>query len=122
MPPDEIAALFAELLDSQLLDILTMLEALCQLANRQWQAYAPLAIDVQQRVDEWLTVNWDSNSLTFLEAATSLVGLLGLPRSWATIRSSVDHPNAAIAAELRKFCTEMERGDPLDPWSGMPKP
>ncbi|GEM_PF-2164645 len=59
MPPDEIAVLIVELLDSQSLDVLTTLEALCKLADHQWHAYAPLATDVHHRIDEWLTANWD---------------------------------------------------------------
>ena len=123
MPPSELADLFDELLNSPCADTIAVLDALCQLADRQWHTYEPLAPPVHQRVDVWLVDNWLATSLPFTEAATSLVGHLGLPRSWAKIQSlatiSTD-PN--IAAELRGFCAEMEGGDPLDPWSGMPKP
>ena len=122
MPPDEIAALFTELLDTSTDTVLDTLAALCQLADRQWHAYEPLNAIVHQRIDAWLIANWDSVSLPFAESATSLVGHLGLPESWAKIKSTINHSDSAIAAEFREFRTEMERGDPLDPWSGMPKP
>jgi hypothetical protein len=67
--------------------------------------------------------NWLSNSLPFTVAATSVIGHLGLPRSWANIQALANNTSDAdIASELRDFRAEMERGDPLDPWSGMPNP
>jgi hypothetical protein len=121
MPPDEIAVLFAELLATPLDSVTQTMDALCQLADRQWHAYQPLDASIHQRVDAWLIANWDSTSLAFAEAASTIVGHLGLPGSWSKIKSG-NHANSAVAAEFREFIAEMERGDPLDPWSGMPRP
>ena len=123
MAPADLAVLFNELLESPPSDPVAVVNALCQLADRQWHTYEPLSPTLQQRVDAWMIDNWLSTSLPFTVAATSVIGHLGLPRSWAKIQTLANNrsdPN--IASELRNFCAEMERGDPLDPWSGMPKP
>ena len=121
MPPREIAALFSELLDARPQSVTATLDALHELAERQWHAYQPLDAAIHKRVDAWLIANWDAGSLHFAQVVTTIVGRLGLPESWAKIKSG-NHMDA-VATEYREFIAEMEQqGDPFDPWSGMPKP
>jgi hypothetical protein len=123
MAPADLAVLFNELLESPPSDPVVVVNALYQLADRQWHTYDPLSPTLQQRVDAWMMDNWLSSSLPFTVAATSVIGHLGLPRSWANIQTLANNTSDPdIASELRAFCAEMECGDPLDPWSGMPKP
>src|SRR5262245_11658744 len=122
MTPADLAELFNELLALSPSEPIAVVNALYQLADRQWHTYEPLEPTLQQRVDAWMMDHWLSNSLPFTVAATSVIGHLGLPRSWANIKALVNNTSdPGIASELRAFCAEMERGDPLDPWSGMPK-
>ena len=124
MDSAEIEPYFHELLEvaesPTTCDVAMVAEAFYELADRQWHAYEPLAPSVLERVDDWVVRNWDSSSLAFVDPIIGVIAHLGLPRSWKTLKLSIESDLAPdVRAVIERAMTEFKRGDPLDPWSGM---
>lgn len=61
------------------LDVLDVMEALYQLADRQWHTYTILPAEYKKRVERWIGEHWLSSSLDFVRNVGFIAGSLGLP-------------------------------------------
>jgi len=55
-----------------------IMDALYELANRQWHTYSLIHDDVKILIETWIINNFNSESLKFVENATSIAPMLGL--------------------------------------------
>lgn len=82
MNQESVLALFTELLDfldaESRWDRDDVVDALYELADRQWHTYSLLNPDLRNRVERWIFENWCVDEVPFVESVTGIVPLLGL--------------------------------------------
>src|SRR3954470_4378496 len=96
MTRSETNALFKELLAIPMAgdegDVIAVLEAMYQLADRQWHTHTLLDRSTRTEVDEWVIRNWDPNSLAKVKIFISIIAHLGLVSSCEMLRRECEKP------------------------------
>lgn len=119
MAPDEIQCeLEALLLVHMEMSSLQLMEALEELADRQWHTYTLLAAPLIARVEQLIISRWqDQPEVT--EIVLSIVARLGLVRVWGFL---LGHDRQVMSPTSRKAIEEAEieiAATIADPYSGM---
>lgn len=91
-----------------------IVDALWELADRQWHTYSILDKDVKYRVDMYVTnlllkTDWDKETIKVLRQLLSVIGNLGLANSYAILLSlRNDDMNPSILSEIDSYIREIE--------------
>lgn len=95
-------------------------EALYELADRQWHTYELISSNVRYEIENWIEEVWNLNSKGFIDNITSVIGYLGLGRSFKLIKQSLelDIKDKEIKQILLDTVKELD-GNVEDPYSGM---
>lgn len=108
----------AVLTNTEPLDRPSLIEALGELAGRQWHTYTKLDLQMTLKIEAWLEANWDRESLHECGLVCSIVATLGLKQFYDLMRSETHSFSKEIRDEMRSFFDEM--GESVeDPYSGM---
>ncbi|WP_028400052.1 hypothetical protein [Ectobacillus panaciterrae] len=120
---DELKRLFTSFLDyvekEEHQDTMEISEGLLELADKQWHTYEKLDEITKDRVEDWVSQNWNVNSVDLVDVTLSIIGYLGLEKSYEMVKQELDK---SIKHEIRKMIMDTvdEYGDDVfDPYSGM---
>ena len=91
--------LFAEIKATAVLEIPDVLEAIFQLADRQWHTYSILSQEYKDKIEVWVSEHWQSNSLDYVEKAGFIAGAIGLPGVLFILQSELNNPQ--VREEVR---------------------
>jgi len=126
MEPAEVQkafdGLFSEMATNAEPDVLDVVEALYQLADRQWHTYSVLPAEYKNRLEQWIDEHWLPTSLEFVMKVGFIAGSVGLPGVLSLLQTETR--NHQLREEVRKAIVSMvEELTPKihDPYHGMPK-
>lgn len=126
MTVEELEKYFTQLINYAMkvsdIDNESVAEALYELSDRQWHTYEMINDAIKERIEEWINKVWNTNSPELLENITSIIGLLGLVKSFQLVKKSITED---ISDEVRGILdiTIKELNENVgDPYSGMKKP
>ncbi|BCN29444.1 hypothetical protein [Anaeromicropila herbilytica] len=122
MPIDELEKLFRRFLinvKTTNFRIEESLEALLELADRQWYTYELLSEDLKAEIEEWLLSIIDFESDEIIEYLTLIVGRLGLSKLYATMKGSLTgNLKKEVRQEIEEIVEEID-GHVENPYYGM---
>lgn len=126
MDPLDVQKCFDELLSeaetSVNLQVCDVLEALYELADRQWHSYTILPAEYKNRVEQWLKGHWLPSSVEFVVRVAFIAGCIGLPGVLQLFEADSHNPH--LREDVRKnMVSILEELKPIihDPYHGMPK-
>jgi len=118
--PEILRPFFLKVLEMEEGDSLTAMEALCELADKQWHSYRKLDADLAAAVEKWLAEHWSDESLEKVEGFTFIIAHLGLGHAHQRVVSRLA---ATLPREVRKEIEEYQREmsglDVFNPYSGL---
>jgi hypothetical protein len=119
LPVDEIHKYFCDLMDevgdSENVDFDSTVEGLWHLANRQWHTYTILEKGIKTRIDDlliriFLNYNWRYKSVITLREILSIIGNLGLVKSYKLIKESRNQEmDGLYRQEIDNFINGIDR-------------
>jgi hypothetical protein len=119
VPATELRQLFAETL-SAFVPISDKIDALIELANKQWHTYERISPELATEISAFINVTWNPDDLQQTEALLSIVGHLGLDASMSLLITAATSPRTAPLVRAAILGASQEYGDqPLDPYLGM---
>jgi hypothetical protein len=100
-------------------DLEDTLEALYELADRQWHTYQLLNETIKLEIEDWLISIVDFNSAEIIDCITSIIGYLGLSSLYETIKATLikdlnEEVRQIITETIKEFDAHVE-----DPYYGM---
>lgn len=114
--------LFRELADLPNLDDMDVLEAMYQLADRQWHAYEMLPMPYKERLQQWIDKHWHACDKMFVRKVGFIGGCVGLPGVLRRLEEELQNPE--IPTDIRDEISKVTKDIQLavdDPYFGMPK-
>lgn len=73
-------------------------EALYELSDRQWHTYEMLSDTLKEKIEDWVNKAWNTKSPELIENITSIIGRLGLVKSFELVKKSI---NEDISDEIK---------------------
>ncbi len=119
METAEVAKYFNEILKEKNATPSDIIEALSEMADRQWHTYEVISTDLKERITKWLMENLDLEDREFISSTISISLYLGLEEIGELLKESLKKD---IKPEVRKEIEETidEIGNKWgDPYSGM---
>lgn len=110
---------FLSQVNSKEYNLADALEALLELADRQWHTYELLEKGIKDKIEEWLINIIDIESEECVEGVTSIIGYLGLKRLYLVLK---DYTKSNLPKDIRTIIDEMINeldGHEEDPYHGM---
>jgi hypothetical protein len=121
IPASELEVLFGEVLSASATNR-QQLEALLELANKQWHCYAPPSEEISVRISAFISKSWNPSEQEIVELVLGVVGHLGLSEVVPMLQLAAENPqiHPRVREEIRSALEEFGPL-PLDPYRGMPK-
>jgi hypothetical protein len=113
-----LKAYFAEVVASQE-NVLFLIEALDELADRQWHTYTKLDLPTQLLIEDWFKTTWMTDSEKYIGHAISIIACLGLTVSYELLIKSFDSTSSnTVKLMIQEAINEL--GKTVDqPYFGM---
>lgn len=103
-------------------DATTMAEALWQVADRQWHTYSVLDSQTKRRLDNWIIVNWDPQSIKMTNWLLGVIGNIGLTDSLQHMQRALEKNEVSIAVREEILNAMKEFGNNIeDPYAKLRK-
>lgn len=123
MTVEELEKYFTQLIDysMKVSDIYneSISEAVYELSDRQWHTYEPINNDIKEKIEVWINKVWNTNSPELIENITSIIGLLGLVKSFQLVKKSISDDISEEVREILEMTIKELNGNVEDPYSGM---
>lgn len=102
-------------------NIMEIIDALIELADRQWHTYELLDIDTKERIDKWVCGIWSTQSSELVDNISCLIARLGLVSSYNLMKASLnqnldDDVKAIVIDAIEDLKNKID-----DPYFGMRK-
>lgn len=121
MPASELGVLFGKVLLASA-SARQKLEALLELADKQWHCYAPPSEEIGARISAFVRESWNPGDLETVKVVLGLVGHLGLSEVVPMLGLAAENPQipTQVREEIRSAIEEFGPL-PLDPYRGVPQ-
>ncbi|MBI4762099.1 MAG: hypothetical protein ACOYYF_11095 [Chloroflexota bacterium] len=128
LSPEELQQYFLKLLDAApKMDAVNVVDALWELADRQWHTYTCLDDGIKTKVDKYVSsllkeLNWTSKgSVNLMRETLAVIGNLGLQESYAQVLSLENRKDIHrdVYIEIERFLDQIrnQKGNQiLDPY------
>lgn len=126
MTTDELEKHFIELIDfagkvSEVNDE-KISEALYELSDRQWHTYEILSDALKKKIEDWINKSWNTKSPELIENITSIIGRLGLAKSFELVKKTINEDISDEIKEILETTIKEINGHIDDPYYSMKKP
>jgi len=96
-------------------------EALYELSDRQWHTYEPLSDTLKEKIEDWINKAWNTKSPGLIENITSVIGRLGLAKSFELVKKSINENISNEIKEILETTIQEINGHIDDPYYSMKK-
>ena len=114
--------LLAELEDTQVPTPAQAAAALRELADRQWHTYTLIAPEINQQIDIWVCEHWALAPRSYIINLLSIIGNLGLPKSYTFVKRVLAQDVEAATRELIESLVRQVGEHIDDPYFDLPQP
>ncbi|HEX9063316.1 MAG TPA: hypothetical protein VF941_24350 [Clostridia bacterium] len=102
-------------------NVMEIIDALIELADRQWHTYELLDVDTKERIDKWVCDIWSTQSSELVDNISCLIARLGLVNSYNLMKASLnqdldDDVKAIVIDAIEDLKNKID-----DPYLGMRK-
>lgn len=123
MTVEDLEKYFTELINYAIkisgIDDESIAEALYELSDRQWHTYELINKDIKDSIEEWINKVWNTNSTELIDSITSIIGMLGLVKSFELVKKSINEDISCEVREILKMTIKELNIHVGDPYSGM---